>query len=258
MFADDTALSASHSNLKELEHNINLNLSAINNWLKSNKLTLNIAKTNYIIFNNKNKNTVNIQLKINDSVIAHVDKCKYLGLILDNKLSFKYHLSNMSQILSFKVGILCKLRKEKVPSKILQLLYNSLILPYLNYCHVIWCYAPKKYINVIHKIQKFCKSLIGDKNNIMSLNNLKELNTLKFYISFLRNSRLNEINNEINLQGRHRFNLKLRHVKTSARLNTIYESGRMTFNNFINRHNINPFNITNSKIKKLISSLNLQ
>ena len=69
----------------------------------------------------------------------------------------------------------------------------------------------------------------------MSLNNLRELNTLKYYISSLKNA--SEINNEIITNGRHRFNLKLRHVKTSVRLNTIYESGRIiTFNNFINKN----------------------
>ena len=55
MFADDTNLFASHSNLDELLKIVKQEIATISNWLKINKLSLNIEKTHYIIFHNRQR-----------------------------------------------------------------------------------------------------------------------------------------------------------------------------------------------------------
>ena len=55
LFADDTTIYYSHSNLNTLYTNLNKDLQILNDWFKTNKLSLNVSKTQYMIFNKKNQ-----------------------------------------------------------------------------------------------------------------------------------------------------------------------------------------------------------
>ena len=254
MFADDTSLSAACDNLDTLENSINTNLVHIKNWLYVNKLTLNIDKTNFIIFN-KNKNLRHLSLHIENSPIENVECCKYLGVILDNKLKFKNHIAKITKIISFKLGILLQLKREKIPIKILQLIYSSLILPHLYYCNVIWSHTYTIHLNSLDKIQKRCVSLInGHTNNIFSLSKLNTYCTRLFYINILQNHNHflhDTIMHDLILDGRNKFNLRLNHTKKNIRLKTIFEEGRIQYNSFISKHKINPFSISKHNTKYL-------
>ena len=86
LFADDTNLFSSGKEIKTLETNINNELSHISIWLKVNKLSLNIKKTHYMIFRKRKKDSLNVKLSIDGELINEVDKTKFLGVLIDNKL----------------------------------------------------------------------------------------------------------------------------------------------------------------------------
>ena len=86
-FADDTNLFSSGSNAMSLQDGVNNNLAIIAEWLKVNKLSLNIKKTHFMCFSAKNKSRTDISLRIDGEAIAEVNKSKFLGVIIDNKLS---------------------------------------------------------------------------------------------------------------------------------------------------------------------------
>ena len=69
---------------------------------------------------------------INKTIINLVDSSKFLGFIIDNKLSWKEHNLYLSKTLSRNIGIINQL-KMSFPKYILKSLYSTLILPYLNY-----------------------------------------------------------------------------------------------------------------------------
>lgn len=160
LFADDTNILYADKNIKSLELTVNRELQNLYNWLTSNKLTLNIKKCNYIIFHPYQKKiTDQPEIKIFDNeqnkniCLERKDYIKYLGVIIDKNLSWKYHIDNIVIKISKTVGLIAKLR-HYVPFSILLKIYHSLILPYLSYGVVVWGFACKSYLNKILVLQK--------------------------------------------------------------------------------------------------------
>ena len=83
IFADDTNIVLSHSNFSTLIKNANYVLNQSARWFRRNKLSLNIDKTNYIIFRHSNKKYSSEEAKIyfNDTEINQVSQTKFLGVL---------------------------------------------------------------------------------------------------------------------------------------------------------------------------------
>ena len=93
MFADDSNIFISGSDLKVIEQNANRALILITEWLCAKRLSLNVNKTNFMIFSPKrNEPKHDICIKIGETQIEEVDQCKFLGIIVDNKLNWKDHI----------------------------------------------------------------------------------------------------------------------------------------------------------------------
>ena len=137
LYADDSTFSASIDNHSDsLNPIINEEFQKICDWLKSNRLLLNISKTKYMIFEHKNSHT-EIDLKINDQTVDQVKNFNFLGLHINDRLDWSTHLNNLCKKLSRNIGILRRLRSQ-LPFEIMKILYYSLIHPHLNYMILIW------------------------------------------------------------------------------------------------------------------------
>ena len=112
LFADDTSLFHTHDKFESLMKENNQELIRISTWLATNKLVLNIGKTNYIIFTSKGKSyTKNVSnIKIDGNNIQQVNKTKVLGIIIEEHLNWATHVSHLCNIIARNVGILQKLR----------------------------------------------------------------------------------------------------------------------------------------------------
>ena len=112
LFADDTNIYFESNDLIKLENTVNKELKKLYFWLNVNRLSLNVSKTNYIIFHPYNKPLKqHITLKINNKAIIEKDNIKYLGVIIDSRLNWKTHILAVSKKISRCIGILCKLRQ---------------------------------------------------------------------------------------------------------------------------------------------------
>ena len=139
-YADDTTLLGTLENFTHDSKMIDAELSKINDWLAVNKLSLNVGKTKFMIFSKINKNVpININLSINHQRLERVDVFTFLGLTIQENLSWKAHIRKVGIKISRVIGIIGRLRNY-LPSNILRIIYNSLILPHLNYCLLIWGY----------------------------------------------------------------------------------------------------------------------
>ena len=141
MFADDTNLFSSHSNIKDLFNNVNLELSKIVVWFKAKKLSLNEGKTKYTFFH-KFSQKDNIPLKlhslaINEKVIERTTSIKFLGILLDEHLSWKNHISVVENKVSKNIGILNK-AKSTFSNGCFKILFSSFVHSYLNYGNIAW------------------------------------------------------------------------------------------------------------------------
>ena len=155
IFADDTNILFSHEDPVQLEKLINTELKEISNWFKLNKLSLNIDKTNFMIFKNKynNKPMPDFKIEIDNKHIEQVDTTKFLGILIDNNLTWKAHTSHITKIVSKYNGIIRKVRPF-LNSESLHTLYNTLILPYLTYCTIVWGDKNNSNLNSLFITQK--------------------------------------------------------------------------------------------------------
>ena len=128
-FADDSNLFISHNDIEVLFNIVNSELTCIANWIKANKLSLNIQKTNYMLFSNT-ITPISTDIIFDNSPISRVNCTKFLGIFIDDKLSWNQHVNYICNLISRNVGILNKL-KYIFPSHILYNVYNALILPHI-------------------------------------------------------------------------------------------------------------------------------
>ena len=152
LFADDTNSFCTGSNLKEICQVITSELEKLNIWFSLNKLSLNVTKTNYMVFGKKNNNSSEI-IKFNNHTIERMSTAKFLGVIVDEKLNWSFHVSHVCKKLSKSISIIKKV-KNILNSDTLKTLYNSLILPYINYCCQVWGNTSKYLIKKVVILQK--------------------------------------------------------------------------------------------------------
>ena len=96
MFADDTTLYASHRNTTYLNHILQHDLSNLENWFAGNKLSLNVSKTFGMKFwDTPASNITELMLNLNENPIPLVTNTKFLGVTIDNNLTWTKHINNI-------------------------------------------------------------------------------------------------------------------------------------------------------------------
>ena len=153
LFADDTNIYLESDDLIKLENTMNKELLKVHDWLCINRLSLNITKINFVIFHSINKPKVPVIILINKETIDEVKYVRYLGILIDSKLTFNYHIDELNKKVSRAIGILYKLRPF-VTSKILCNVYYAIIYPFLLYGIVIWGDTSRTLLEPIHILQK--------------------------------------------------------------------------------------------------------
>ena len=135
LYADDLALSLACNSINECNQMCNGELLKIFEWSASNKLSINYGhdKSYYMIHSFRNLDLNSINITINNNCLENLPKAKYLGVILDPHLKYKYHIEYIAEKISKSIGILFKLKKLKTPRPILKQIYYSLIYSLLNY-----------------------------------------------------------------------------------------------------------------------------
>ena len=136
LFADDTTLFTQNTVLNNLIKEMKDDLKLVSEWLIANSLTLNIGKTYFVIFSTREIPN-DIQIEVGNQTIERHSSGKFLGVILDEKLTFGEHLSLVTSKISKIVGLFYNL-KNKFPLTVIHKLYYSLVYPHLNYCILAW------------------------------------------------------------------------------------------------------------------------
>ena len=200
IFADDTNLFASARDLKSLEILINSELEKLKVWCDVNKLSINFIKTNYMIIKCNRKASGSIEVKLQNIdglsyLLERKDHIKYLGVMIDELLSWKYHISYTCSRISSNVGVISKLRHHLSISQLKQLYYN-LIYSYLPYAIIAWGSAYKTHLKRLQSKQNtvlrlmffattsgpYTESALPFLNllDVLTVNNVYCLHALKF------------------------------------------------------------------------------
>ena len=179
LFADDTNIFHSHSKLPDLVKELNTELDKMYKWFCVNKLSLNIAKTNYILFG-RYTHQQDIANIINNVTIQRVQATNFLGVLIDESLNWKNHINMVKSKLSKVASVIYKV-SHCIDCSSMRTLYCSLFLPHLMYCCEIWGNTHVTNIQCIILIQKRVIRLIHGANRWDHTNNLfYEYRILKF------------------------------------------------------------------------------
>ena len=158
LFADDTNILYSNSNIIQLMNTVNTELTILSDWFMANMLSLNVQKTSFMMFGFKNfPKGINFNIKIDNEMISRVEFTKFLGVIIDHKFTWQRHINFIAIKISKALSVLSRL-KHKLPKNCLLSLYYSLVYPHFNYCIIIWGCASKTHMNKLLVLQKRCCS----------------------------------------------------------------------------------------------------
>ena len=170
LFADDTAIIIADKTYEDLQTKINTTLPILTQWFLTNRLSLNASKTCFQVYSPPSIN-MNININIHNSQINRCATVKYLGVVMDENLKWDAHINNISKKISRNLGIIGRARNCLSPRELL-LLYNALILPYLNYSAVVWGFNYRTRLFKIVKLQKRALRIIDQKPFLYPSNRL--------------------------------------------------------------------------------------
>jgi hypothetical protein len=136
LFADDACFSIGHSQPDVMERVVNRELVGISEWFVENKLSLNTEKTNFMLIHRKTQ-PADVTLLLNGTQLKKNDQIRYLGVTIDEKLTWKAHIRNLTLKLNKCLWAITKLRRyTSLPT--LKLVYFALAYPHLQYCVSTW------------------------------------------------------------------------------------------------------------------------
>ena len=122
--------------------------------MRANKLSVNIDKTDYVIFHSRpKKSSYDISLLLDNKCITRKSRVKFLGDFLDKNLTCKPHISHVCKKISKSIGIIYRARFYLLASTKLSL-YYKLIYPYLSYCNTAWFSTYVSNLSCIFLLQK--------------------------------------------------------------------------------------------------------
>ena len=165
LFADDTNIFVVGKYEKEAYSNANLVLNEMHQYMSKNKLHVNMSKSVYMHFRpNYNKverlscartreySTIN-SLKIIDHKLKKVDKVKFLGVIIDDKLSWEPQIEHLTEKLNSSI-VMIKRIKKFIPESEYMKIYNALFKSHLGYCISCWGGISSYKLQTLFSIQK--------------------------------------------------------------------------------------------------------
>ena len=137
-FADDTNLINFNSSIKVINKQVNKDLKTLSDWLNANKIFLNVSKTKLVLFRSAKKQLdFGLKLKLNGKRLYTTNSVKYLGVKIDEHLTWKPQLDGISTKLNKANAILSKVR-HFVDQKTLKAIYHAIFESHLYYYSLVW------------------------------------------------------------------------------------------------------------------------
>lgn len=174
IFADDTNIFVSSKNKADVYRIANEILSTVQLYLLSNQLHINLDKCTYMYFrpnlNNNERLTCartrphnfEFNLSVNGRKLKRVDKTRFLGVIIDDKLNWDHHIEHLENKLMSTIVLVKRVRKV-IPESQFKNIYHSLFESHLSYCISCWGGAYSSKLEKLFRIQKRCiRILFGE------------------------------------------------------------------------------------------------
>ena len=136
-----------------------MDLLCLKTWLESNKLSLNVAKTQHLLVGGRkrlkdieNSETQKLEIVIGDEMVSAITHTKYLGIEVDQFLNWDEQIIAMTKKISKGIGML-RYAKKSLPLNTIQAMYRSLIEPHFRSCCSVWGACSTTALNKLQKLQ---------------------------------------------------------------------------------------------------------
>ena len=163
-FADDTNLLFTNTSLKQMKKHVNIDLKLLSSWLRANKISLNVSKTEILLFRCPNKPiNYDMRIKLDGKRLYPSRYVKYLGILIDSHLDWSFHTKSLASKLSRASGMLAKAR-HYIDKQTLRNLYFSIFSSLMTYGSQIWGQNQNVHVKRIMKLQNKAIRIINFSN----------------------------------------------------------------------------------------------
>ena len=180
-YADDTQILLSAKSLNDLKHQIEDTIASAQSWFTKNSLKINPTKTEIMIFGNKGINqplTFSVHDGGSKKEIYNKNKIKILGVVLDDRLTWRDHIKQVRSRASGTIRNLAR-TTSVLPLKSRKTLYDALVTPHFSYCDVVWGGTSNTLSNNLQRTGNFAaKAMLGMKKRDSASEALKKLNMM--------------------------------------------------------------------------------
>ena len=153
MFADDTIIYSSGQSISEIQSKLQMAIDSVIPWYESNRLAVNTEKFSVMLIGKKTQiRDKNLNIYINSVQVNETNCTKYLGLFIDNTLSWDMQCDKLCRHISGKIAVLRRIRSFTKPS-IMKLIYDRTIQPVIDYGCSVWCNTTCKNVEKLQKVQ---------------------------------------------------------------------------------------------------------
>ena len=161
MYADDVTILLSRSLINNAINDMQLILNNIFAWSVNNHMCINAKKTHYIIFKGRwySEESLDTVLHVNNIIIDLVDNVKLLGIFIDNKCNWDFHVNKLCIKLCCIIGVIKRI-VSSIPNTLRNMIYTAFFLSYLQYCNILWNNCGKTRLLRVQRIVHGCIKLL--------------------------------------------------------------------------------------------------
>ena len=160
LFADDTLIYCNALEVSELNDKLQKCVNDVVDWYKHNNIVINAEKSCSMVVRSKRKSISDVfKIVVDDCEIDHVKSMNYLGLELEETLTWNKYISKLCKKLAFKISKLSRLSKS-LPKSTLLKIYNSMIQPNLDYAISVWGCTSQANLARIQRLQNYAARII--------------------------------------------------------------------------------------------------
>ena len=162
LYADDTLIYCDGATPTEVNDKLQKCINEVSKWYASNNLVINTSKSNTMLVTssyNARNNDNQLCVSLNGNDLQDVKDLTYLGIIIDNTLTWDTHVKKVCKTVSYTVSRLARL-SNSLPREILLQIYNASIQPHIDYALTVWGVTTDHNLHKVQRLQNYAARVI--------------------------------------------------------------------------------------------------